>query len=392
VSGPFAVTLADARDPALVGGKGASLGELARAGIAVPPGFVVTVDGFAAAMAAIDASGALRAQLEALGAGDPSLLARACAALRARIVEAPLPPPVADVITAGCAALAAPAAEPADVAVRSSATMEDGAAASFAGLQDTYLGVAGAPAVLEHVRRCWASLYNEESVAYRRRLGLPERGLAMAVVVQRMVAPRAAGVMFTRSPVTGDRSVVAIEGVWGLGSALVSGDVTPDSFIISKITGEITTRRVSPKLKTHTRRPNARVAPRHPPGESPPGQVPAAGSPAPVGASAVPHAHGPGVAVEDTPAELRDAPCLTDDEIRALAAIARQVEAHYGAPQDIEWALLGAGGSPDAPAAARIVLLQSRPETVWAAKDLAPAGAPKPRPADHVLFLFGKPL
>jgi pyruvate, water dikinase len=349
----FAVPLADARDPALVGGKAASLGELARAGIAVPPGFAVTVDGFAAAMAAVDASGALRAQLEALGAGDPALLARACAALRARIIEAPLPSPVADAIAVSYAALAAPA----DVAVRSSATLEDSAAASFAGLQDTYLGVAGAEAVLEHVRRCWASLYNEESVAYRRRLGLPERGLAMAVVVQRMVAPRAAGVMFTRSPVTGDRSVVAIEAVWGLGSALVSGDVTPDSFIISKITGEITTRRISPKLKTHTHRLN-----------------------------------GSGVAVEDTPGELRDAACLSDDEIRALAAIARQVEAHYGAPQDIEWALLDPGESPAAPAGPRIVLLQSRPETVWATRDLAPAGAPKPRPGDHVLALFGQPL
>jgi pyruvate, water dikinase len=378
VSGPFAVTLADARDPALVGGKGASLGELARAGIEVPPGFVVTVGGFAAALAAVDASGALRAQLEALGAADPALLARACAALRARIVEAPLPSPVADAIAAGYAALGPRPGARADVAVRSSATLEDSAAASFAGLQDTYLGVAGPDAVLEQVRRCWASLYNEESVAYRRRLGLPERGLAMAVVVQRMVAPRAAGVMFTRSPVTGDRSVVAIEGVWGLGSALVSGDVTPDSFIISKITGEITTRRISPKLKTHTHRPNARVAPRHPPGELPPVED-----------------AGPGVAVEDTPAELRDAPCLTDDEIRALAAIARRVEAHYGAAQDIEWALLEAAaptGAPTGAADPRIVLLQSRPETVWAAKDVAPAGAPKPRPADHVLALFGKPL
>ena len=131
-----------------------------------------------------------------------------------------------------------------DVAVRSSATVEDRAEASFAGLQDTYLGVSGIPSVHEHVRRCWASLYNDESVAYRRRLRLPEAGVSMAVVVQRMVAPRAAGVMFTRSPVTGDRSVVAIEATWGLGSALVSGDVTPDSFIVSKVTGEITTRRV----------------------------------------------------------------------------------------------------------------------------------------------------
>jgi pyruvate, water dikinase len=412
VSGPsvFAVTLADARDPALVGGKGASLGELARAGIGVPPGFVVTVDGFAAAMAAVDPSGALRAQLEALGAGDPALLARACAALRTRIVDAPLPASVADVVTAGYAALAAPAAPDAarpDVAVRSSATMEDSAAASFAGLQDTYLGVAGPDAVLAHVRRCWASLYNEESVAYRRRLGLPERGLAMAVVVQRMVAPRAAGVMFTRSPVTGDRSVVAIEAVWGLGSALVSGDVTPDSFIISKITGEISTRRISRKIKTHSHRPNGPVAPRSPLGESRPAEDAAVGSSDPAGSSAPADApaplnvHGPGVAIEDTPVELRDAPCLTDDEIRALAAIGRRVEAHYGAPQDIEWALLDPGDSPDAaaapaapaaPEAPRIVLLQSRPETVWAARDVAPAGAPKPRPADHVLALFGKPL
>jgi pyruvate,water dikinase len=284
--------------------------------------------------------------------------------------------------------------------------MEDSAAASFAGLQDTYLGVTGASSVLEHVRRCWASLYNEESVAYRRRLGLPEQGLAMAVVVQRMVAPRAAGVMFTRSPVTGDRSVVAIEGVWGLGSALVSGDVTPDSFIISKITGEITTRRVSSKVKIHTRRPNARVTPSHRPAESPPVDAQAPGASARVGAPGPADAHGPGVTVEDTPVELRDAPCLTDSEIRDLAAIACHVEAHYGAPQDIEWALLDVGDAadvasssdtsdapspPEASGAPRIVLLQSRPETVWAAKERPPAGAAKPRPADHVLDLFGKP-
>jgi pyruvate,water dikinase len=180
-----------------------------------------------------------------------------------------------------------------------------------------------------------------------------------------MVAPRAAGVMFTRSPVTGDRSVVAIEATWGLGSALVSGDVTPDSFIISKVTGEITTRRVARKIKIHSYRSN-----------------------------------GPGVTVEETPASLREAPSLADDEIRALAAIGRRVEAHYGTPQDIEWALLDGAGTGDgdgdaagaASAADRIVLLQSRPETVWAAREQAPAGAPKPRPADHVLALFGKPL
>jgi phosphoenolpyruvate synthase/pyruvate phosphate dikinase len=350
----FVVRLTDAADAGTVGGKAASLGELARAGVAVPPGFAITTEAFTAAMAALDADGALRAGIEALSA-DVAEIARVAARFRALVADAPLPAEVAAAIEAGYAALGG---DP-DVAVRSSATVEDSAEASFAGLQDTYLGVSGAGPVADHVRRCWASLYNDESVAYRRRLGLPEDEVAMAVVVQRMVAPRAAGVMFTRSPVTGDRSVVAIEGTWGLGSALVSGDVTPDSWVISKITGEITGRRVSPKVKIHQYLPNEGVAP------------PAAR-----------------VTVTDTPADLREAPCLTDDEIRALAAVARQVETHYGAPQDIEWAVLDGDQAPDA----RVVLLQSRPETVWASRDTKPAGAPKPRPADHVLSLFGKPL
>ena len=352
-----------ATDAAVVGGKGASLGELARAGVAVPPGFVVTTGAFIAALAVIDPGGALRAALETSPGGAP--------ALRERIVTAPLPVSVASAIGSGYDSLGSGA----DVAVRSSATMEDSSAASFAGLQDTYLGVAGLPSVLDGVRRCWASLYNDESVAYRRHLRMPEDSLAMAVVVQRMVRPRTAGVMFTRSPVSGDRSVVAIEGTWGLGSALVAGDVTPDSFVVSKITGEITGRRVSAKERLHSFLPNGR-----------------------------------GVTAEDTPASLRDAPCLTDDEIRALAAVARTVEAHYGAPQDIEWAVLdepassapAPTASPVAPAspasvappaalADRIVLLQSRPETVWAAKTAPPVAAPKARPADPVLALFGKP-
>jgi pyruvate,water dikinase len=354
----------------VVGGKAASLGELSRAGVTVPPGFAVTTEAFALALGAIDADGALRAGIEALSAADLAGISAAAASFRALVTGAPMPTEVAAAIEASYAALgpgssggsgAGPrdlggSGDP-DVAVRSSATVEDSAEASFAGLQDTYLGISGAAAVLDHVRRCWASLYNDESVAYRRRLALPEAGVAMAVVVQLMVAPRAAGVMFTRSPVTGDRSVVAIEGTWGLGSALVSGDVTPDSWAVSKITGEITTRRVSAKLKTHTYTPNGGVASPH-------------------------------VQVTDTPDGLRDAPCLTDDEIRALAAVARRVEAHYGSAQDIEWAVLGGETGPSA----RVVLLQSRPETVWAAREAKPAGAPKPRAADHVLALFGKPL
>lgn len=414
-----------------IGGKGASLSELARAGVAVPPGFAVTTEAFAAAMTAIDPSGTHRAGIEAADAADLAGVAAVAARFRALVTAAPLPGEVAAAIEAGYAALGGPGGD-ADVAVRSSATVEDSPEASFAGLQDTYLGVTGASSVLDHVRRCWGSLYNDESVAYRRRLGLPEADVAMAVVVQLMVAPRAAGVMFTRSPVTGDRSVVAIEGVWGLGSALVSGDVTPDSWVISKITGEITGRRVSPKVKVHRYTQNGGLAsPAPPPGSAGGGDAPAwppapaAAAPHGRGQSGAPRRAGAGeagllgqVTVTDAPAALRDAPCLTDDEIRALAAVARRVEAHYGAPQDIEWAILdpppgpsgrpgpspGDGASPaqgTAPAAhatgiaagsaeSRVVLLQSRPETVWASREVAPAGAPKPRAADHVLALFGK--
>jgi pyruvate,water dikinase len=394
----------------------------------VPPGFAVTTEAFAAAMAAIDPSGTHRAEIEAADPADLAGVAAVAARFRALVTAAPLPGEVAAAIEAGYAALGGPGGG-ADVAVRSSATVEDSAQASFAGLQDTYLGVSGSPLVLDHVRRCWASLYNDESVAYSRRLGLPEAEVAMAVVVQLMVAPRAAGVMFTRSPVTGDRSVVAIEGVWGLGSALVSGDVTPDSWVISKVTGEITGRRVAPKVKVHRYiRNGSATAPAPSPGSAgdgdavawPPAPVPAAAAAAPHGRaqSGAPRRAEAGllgqVTVADAPAELRDAPCLTDEEIRALAAVARRVEAHYGVPQDIEWAILGpSSGDGDGPGASpaqgaasaahatgtaagsaesRVVLLQSRPETVWAAREVAPAGAPKPRAADHVLALFGKPL
>lgn len=166
--------------------------------------------------------------------------------------------------------------------------------------------------------------------------------------------------MFTRSPVTGDRSVVAIEGTWGLGSALVAGEVTPDSFTISKVTGEITGRRTGAKLRLHSFRPNE-----------------------------------PGISALAMPIALRGRPCLTDDEARALAAVGRQVEEHYGVPQDIEWALLG--DDPACPpmhgdAADRIRVLQSRPETVWAVREQPLLATSKPRASDHVLAWLEKPL
>jgi len=344
-----------AADTAWAGGKAAALGELTRAGIAVPRGYVITTAAFGLVMDALDPDGAIREELGALPAGDLAGIARAAADLRARVTAAAVPPGLAEAVTSAYDSLGA-----VPVAVRSSATMEDSPDASFAGLQDTYLAVHGAEAALGRVRACWASLYNDESVAYRRRRGIGEDGLAMGVVVQRMVRPRSAGVMFTRSPVTGDRSVVAIEGTWGLGSALVAGEVTPDSFTVSKVTGEITGRRVSAKLAAHSFMPN-----------------------------------GDGITAGAMPFALRRVACLTDDEARALAAVGRRVEEHYGVPQDIEWALLG--DSPGCPPlhgdpADRIVLLQSRPETVWAARDRIPAATAAPRASDHVLARFRRPL
>jgi pyruvate,water dikinase len=233
--------------------------------------------------------------------------------------------------------------------VRSSATGEDSGSASFAGLQDTYLWVTGADAVAEHVRRCWASLYSVESVTYRRHQGVPEDGLAMAVVVQVMVDPRCAGVLFTRSPVTGDTSVIVVEASWGLGSAVVSGVVTPDTYVVSKVTGEIMKRDVTTKLRHHQRNPSA-----------------------------------PGVCLRDVPPPLRDVPCLEDAEILALADLGRRVSDHFGTPQDVEWAIHGGAGP-------QIVLLQSRPETVWSRRAARPVAAPTARAFDHVLQRLSAP-
>jgi pyruvate,water dikinase len=230
------------------------------------------------------------------------------------------------------------------LAVRSSATTEDAEDASFAGLQDTYLWVTGAESILNSVRSCWASLYSVPSIAYRRKHAMPEKGVAMAVVVQRMVDARTSGVMFTRSPLTGDRSVITIEGAWGLGSAVVSGEVTPDRFVIAKITGEISVREIRDKHVRH---------------------VPAPGG---------------GTKEMETPEDLRHTPCVSDEELASLRDIARKVEHHYGRPQDIEWAIDRSG---------KIFVLQSRPETVWSSKDREPVAKPAANPLQHVMNIFG---
>lgn len=326
-----------------VGGKGGSLGELQRAGIAVPPGFVVRTSAFERFLETVEAQGSVRDRIASLNGGDLSTISECCAAVRSRLEQAPLPPEVEEQIESAHARLCAAQAGP--VAVRSSATTEDAADASFAGLQDTYLWVRDLDQTLRRLRSCWASLYSLESVSYRRRRNLPEQGVAMAVVVQAMVDARTAGVMFTRSPTTGDRSVITIEGAWGLGSAVVGGEVTPDRWVLGKVTGEIAVRDISDKTIRH---------------------APAAGG---------------GIETVPVEAASRRAPSLCDEELQRLRCIARQVERHYGRPQDIEWAIDRGSGE--------VLLLQSRPETVWSSKESAPVARSAANPLSHVMSIFG---
>lgn len=326
-----------------VGGKGGSLGELQRAGIAVPPGFVVRTAAFERFLEGVEAEWPIRTRIASLDAEDLSAITECCEAVRSRLQEAPLPAELAEQIEAAHAQLCRSQDKP--LAVRSSATTEDAIDASFAGLQDTYLWVPDLTQTLRKVRACWASLYSVESVSYRRRRNLPEHGVAMAVVVQAMVDARTAGVMFTRSPTTGDRSVITIEGAWGLGSAVVGGEVTPDRWVLGKITGEITVREISDKAIRH---------------------APAAGG----GIETVPVAE-----------DARRVPALSDEELQTLRGLARQVERHYGCPQDIEWAVDRASGE--------VWLLQSRPETVWSAKESARLAGAEQNPLTHVMSIFG---
>lgn len=311
-------------DRPTVGGKGASLGELIRAGAAVPPGFVVTTAAFEAFLRALDADGKIRRRIDALAGADASAIAETCRSIRGELERATLAQDLHAEISEAYRRLCGDQ-DRRPVAVRSSATSEDHSEASFAGLQDTFLWIKGVDEVISGIKRCWASLYSVESVTYRLRLKLPEDDVAMAVVVQHMVDAHAAGVMFTRSPTTGDKSVIVMEAAWGLGSAVVSGEVTPDKFVINKITGEVSKRDISRKTVQH-----------------------------------IPDADKGKVVEVAVPEQLQTIACVNDDEIRALATMAKAIELHYGQPQDIEWAIdrREAGNHG-------ILLLQSRPETVW---------------------------
>ncbi len=331
------------QDRPYVGGKGGSLGELQRAGIAVPAGFVVRTEAFERFVLALEQRSTIRSRVERLDPNDLQQVEAGSKELRALVEGASFPDDLNEALLEAHRELMGKSPFP--VAVRSSATTEDAADASFAGLQDTFLWVTSASDMLARIRTCWASLYSVESITYRRRRNFPEAGVAMAVVVQTMVDARNAGVMFTRSPLTGDRSVITVESAWGLGSAVVGGEVTPDRWVIGKITGEISVRTVSDKAIEHL--------------------------PAEAG----------GILESPVSEDRRNSPSMSDPELQNLRQIARQVERHYGCAQDIEWAVDRRSG--------QILLLQSRPETVWSMKDAAPVASAIENPLLHVMNVFG---
>ncbi len=297
---------------ALAGGKGANLGELCRIpGVAVPAGFAVTTEAYAAFTGTSRELPALLAALAGVDAAAREEIGRLGSRIRAHLEGLPVPSPIAAAIAAAWRRTG----EGHAYAVRSSATAEDLPGASFAGQQDTYLNVRGWGEVLAHVRRCWASLFTDRAIAYRARNGFDHAGVRLAVVVQRMVFPEAAGIMFTADPVNGNRKVVSIDAAFGLGEALVSGLVNADVYKVRE--GRIVKRRVAAK-----------------------------------GLAIVPLADG-GTEERELPAGRQREQALPDAAILELAGVGRRIEAHFGRPQDIEWAW----------AAGRLYVVQSRPVT-----------------------------
>jgi|YelNatPaOPRAMG01_1025707.scaffolds.fasta_scaffold26042_3 pyruvate,water dikinase len=318
-------------DIPLVGGKNANLGEMISAGIPVPSGFAVTAYAYKKFIEetgiASEVYKIIRETVKDLN--DPKQYEEASKRIRALIESTPMPKEIENAVREAYRELCRKLnVERVHVAVRSSATAEDLPDASFAGQQETYLNVIGEDEVIEKTVKCWSSLFTPRAIFYRTQKGFAHERVFISVGIQKMVNARAAGVMFSINPVTGDPNQIVIEGNYGLGESVVSGAVTPDEFIVDKRTMKIIDRRVATKKIMYVRDP----------------------------------ATGKTVHV-DVPVENQNQPCLKDDEVLKLAELAIKIEQHYGKPQDIEWAVDSDLGFPE-----NIFIVQSRPETVWSLK------------------------
>lgn len=327
-----------------VGGKALGLGRLLEQAADVPPGFVVTTDAYRDWVAVRG----LEPEMERLldGATEPAAQEMASREIRALFAHAELPGALVEQIGRAYAELDR---EPDPlVAVRSSATAEDTAEASFAGQQETYLGVTGRESVARHIVECWASLFTAQAISYRRRLGLPVGGVAMAVLVQRMVAAEVSGVMLTLDPVTGDRSQIAIEAAFGLGLPVVGGELTPDRYSVDKVTLEVRSRAILTQPFADRLDPAAGGVRRE--------------------------------ALSDAEGGAR---CLSDEEVVRLATIGKRTERALGGPVDMEWAM---GPGPDG--GRHLYLLQARPETVWSVRVKEPVAPPATTAVDRMVSMM----
>jgi pyruvate,water dikinase len=309
-----------------VGGKNASLGEMIKADIRVPPGFAVTTDSYLLLITESGIKDRIFDIVSDLNPDNVEALNKASADVQQLIKKTEIPDEVAKAIERGYHQLCEKCAvESIPVAVRSSATAEDLPTASFAGQQDTYLWIQGANQVVTHVQNCWASLYTPRAIAYRIKNDFAHEKVLISVGVQKMVNSKAAGVMFTLNPTDGDISKVLIEGNWGLGETVVSGSVNPDKFVVDKVMLEINERTVSTK---HI--------------------------------ECVYDLERGEVVNADVEENMQCTCCLADDEIKALVAAAKNIENHYGRPMDIEWAIDKDISFPE-----NMFIVQARPETVW---------------------------
>ena len=331
-----------------VGGKAMGLGFLLREGLRVPPGFAVTTDAYRDSVIRPGIASEVVRILD--GAASTAEEHDASERIVALFERAEMADEVSTAIALAYRRLGGGQDVP--VAVRSSATAEDTAEASFAGQQETYLWIRGADDVVRAVRRCWGSLFTPQAIAYRRHFGVSNRDLAMAVVVQRMVDATAAGVMITLDPLTGDPSQVTIETSYGLGLAVVGGEVTPDRYAIDKVTWGIRSRTIAEKPIAYRFDPVTSI-----------------------------------VAPIDVPISDRGQPAITDEEAVTLARLGRAVERANGTPQDIEWAI---GPGLDGPR--EVFLLQTRPETVWSRKPKTPIADPNEDILSRMLKAMSMPM
>jgi len=318
---PFILKL-DSPDATLevVGGKGASLARMARAGLPVPPGFQITTDAYRRFVSANSLAEPIQAAASQARADDPATLDRASAEIQSLVAQGALPDEIAATIRESYSELGT--GDP-PVAVRSSATAEDLPSLSFAGQLETYLNIRGADNLLAAVKRCWGSLWTARALAYRAREGIRPEDLSIAVVVQQLIPADAAGVLFTANPLTGARDQMMINAAWGLGEAIVAGQVTPDTIIVAKQTGAIESMQIADKDVMTVRLPE-------------------------------------GTREEPVPAAIRRQAALLPAPVAELSRLGVEIEKLYGQPMDIEWAMSGQ----------RIFIVQARPITTL----------PEPRP------------